>query len=75
MQVTRVRRKKRGQKGEQGGKGGWRREREGGRQLGFMGHWRGMQANQNGFIKKKNNTLEGAIRELGWRGAPEWNSI
>lgn len=36
------------------GKGGWRRENSGGggRQLGFMGHWRGMQANQNGFLKK-----------------------
>lgn len=26
------------------------------------------------FLKKNNNTLEGAIREVGWRGAPEWSS-
>lgn len=56
MEVTRVRIKKKRTKGgtKEKEKGGWRRENRGGgeRQLGFMGHWRGMQSNQNGFKKK-----------------------
>lgn len=39
-----------------------------------MGHWRWMQANQNGFLKKNNSTLEGASTELGWRVPLDWSS-
>lgn len=62
-------------------KGATRRERRleernseggGGRQLGFMGHWRGMQAL---VLGRNNNTLGGAIRELGRQGPPGWSGV
>lgn len=73
MEVTRVRMKKEEDKrGSKKGKKAGGEEHRGGGQLGFMGHWRGMQAL---VLRRNNNTLEGAIRKLGRQGAPDWSSV
>lgn len=77
MEVTRVgMKKKRGQKGEQEGKAGWRRETQRGRReaAGIHGIPERDAGQSKWFLRRNNNTLEGAIRELGQQGAPDWSS-